>query len=339
MKFAIGYQQPDNGERFPEIVSDYREHLSEVYFPWAGAASGRAALGKARGGTDWNTQYTLEEDLVSIREQGIKLDLLFNANCYGGRAVSQSLENEVISIMSHMADFCGGADIVTTTSPAIARTVKRHFPETEVRASVNMRIGTPQAMGYVSGLFDSFYIQRDIQRDIEMVKTVKQWCDANGKGLLMLANSGCLRYCPGQSFHDNTVAHDIEIDEMKNIKDWTPHVCWHLYKKPENFAEILKATWIRPEDLHHYNELFPVVKLATRQHSHPRMVIGAYVNRQFTGDLLDLLEPGFSPIFAPQYIDNTAFPDNWFEKSSHCGTGCHDCGYCEKVLKQVLKKY
>jgi collagenase-like PrtC family protease len=339
MKFAIGYQQPKNGERFSKIITDYRKHIAEVYFPWTGCPSGRAALGGARGHTDWNAQYILEDDLVKIRKMGVKLDLLFNANCYGGRAVSQYLENEVVSIMSHLADFCGGADIVTTTSLAVARTVKRNFPQTEVRASVNMRIGTPQAMSYVAGLFDSFYICRDIQRNIQEVKKVKEWCDINGKGLFMLANSGCLRCCPGQTFHDNTVAHDGEIDEIKNIKNWTPHVCWNLYKKSDNFAEILKATWLRPDDIHHYNSIFPTVKLATRQHNHPRMVIDAYVNRCFKGDLLNLLEPGFSSIFMPYFIDNSAFPDDWFNKTSNCGNQCHNCGYCNQIIKQVLKKY
>lgn len=338
MKFALGYQQPDNGERFPEIVKDYREHIAEVYFPWIGMASGRAVLGKARGATDWNAQRTLEEDLATIKAAGVKLDLLFNANCYGAKAVSQQLENEVGSILDHLKNMEIPADVVTTTSLTIARTVKKYFPETEVRASVNMRLGTIQAMRYVAGLFDSFYIQRDIQRNLTAVREIKAWCDASGKGLYMLANSGCLRYCPGQTFHDNMVAHDAEIDEMKNIPGWTPHVCWNLYRSRENFAEILKASWIRPEDIHHYDDIFPVVKLATRQHTHPRMVIGAYASRRFNGNLLDLLEPAFSSIFAPHYIDNSAFPADWFERSSCNANGnCGNCDYCNQILEQVLK--
>lgn len=339
MKFALGYQQPENGERFPEIVRDYREHIAEVYFPWTGQASGRAVLGKTRGAVDWNARRILEEDLAAIKRMGIKLDLLFNAGCYGAKAVSQQLENEVGSVLDHLRNMKIPADVVTTTSLTVARTVKKYFPETEVRASVNMRLGTVQAMRYVSGLFDSFYIQRDIQRDLSAVRSIKTWCDASGKGLYMLANSGCLRYCPGQTFHDNMVAHDAEIDEMKNIPDWTPHVCWNLYRKPENFVEFLKATWVRPEDMHHYDDIFPVIKLATRQHSHPRMVIGAYSSRCFRGNLLDLLEPAFSSIFAPYYIDNCAFPDDWFENSAcRANGGCGSCECCGSVIRQVLKQ-
>lgn len=339
MKFIIGYQQPENGEEFLDIVNDYREHIAEVYFAWPGTASGRAALGNKRGLIDWTAQDSLTEDIYNLKKTGIKLDLLFNANCYGGRAASESLQNEVISIIDYINSICGNTDIVTTTSLAVARTVKRNFPETEVRASVNMRIGTIQAMEHLSGLFDSFYVQRDYQRNLEYDRKMKKWCDDNGKKLFALVNSGCLLFCPGQTFHDNMVAHDCEIDEMKNIPDWTPHVCWNRYRDKENYRYLLQSSWIRPEDLHHYENIFPVVKLATRQHSNPRMVIGAYTGQSFTGNLLDLLEPGFSPLLAPNYIDNTKFPDDWFDKTSKCKNNCDSCEYCRSVLEKVFSKF
>jgi hypothetical protein len=336
MDFMIGYQQPDNGEYFAEIVEDYKDRVAEVYFPWPGAASGRASLGRKRGAVDWNAQARLEDELVAIRKMGVALDLIFNANCYGAYAVSEHLENEVCSVVEHVGEVCGGLEVVTTTSLAIARTIKRNFPSVEIRASVNMRIGTVQAMEHLAGLFDSFYLQRDLQRNLDYAKKMKNWCGQNGKGLYILANSGCLRFCPGQVFHDNLVAHDAEIDEVKNIPDWTPHVCWNRYRKEENRHYILSSTWIRPEDLKNYDGIFDKVKLATRQHSHPRMVIDAYVNGSFGGNLLNLFEPSFAPAFAPAEVSNDKFPADWFDKTSTCNGECHECGYCEKVFGQVL---
>ena len=345
MKFAVGYQLADregleNGEdeSFVDIVGDYREHIAELYFPWGDMASGRAALLSRRGYTDWTGQRRMEEELIAIKKMGVRLDLLFNANCYGGLAVSEQLENQVGSILEHFEELTGGVDIVTTTSPAIARTVKKYFPKVEVRASVNMRIGTVQGMNYVGGLFDSYYVQRDVQRDIAYVRELKAWADANGKKLCMLANSGCLRFCSGQTFHDNLVAHEKEIDETKNIANWTPHVCWHWYKDQKNWPAILQASWVRPEDLHHYEGIFEVVKLATRMHAHPRMVIGAYAERKFRGNLLDLLEPGYGPAFAPWLIDSTKMPGDWFARTSTCGARCHECAYCAKALEGAMWK-
>ena len=56
-----------------------------------------------------------------MRAMGVRLDLLFNANCYGARAVSRALENEVLTLLAHLEDVAGGADTVTTTSLAVAR--------------------------------------------------------------------------------------------------------------------------------------------------------------------------------------------------------------------------
>lgn len=340
MKFAVGYQLHEEGETsFLDIVREYHEHIGEVYFPWGNMPSGRAALTTRRGYVDWHGQQRLEEDLAAIRKMGIRLDLLFNANCYGQYALSEHLQNKVGSILEHLGDVVGGVDTVTTTSPMIARTVKQYFPQIEVRASVNMRIGTIEAMRYVADLFDGYYIQRDFNRDLAYIQEVKAWADSEGKNIYLLANSGCLRCCPGQSFHDNLVAHEAEIDEMKNIANWTPHVCWNYLRQQEHWPAVLQATWIRPEDLHHYDDLFPLVKLATRMHAHPRMVVHAYVQRKFRGNLLDLFEPGFSPAFAPYILDSTKFPADWFAHTSTCNRLCHRCHYCQDVLGQLLTSF
>ena len=337
IQFAVGYQLPENlDDSFVGLVRDYRDRVAEVYFPWGGDASGRAALGRQRGLTDWTAQARLEDDLRALRALGIELDLLFNANCYGAGAVSQALENHVGSVLAHLQEAVGGVDIVTTTSPMVAHVVRTWFPEIEIRASVNMRIGTIAAMQHLGEAFDSFYLQRDRQRDLAYVREVKAWCDGAGKKLCLLANSGCLRHCPAQTFHANLVAHDAEVDERRNVTDWNAHLCRRLYADRANWPALLQSTWIRPEDTHHYDGLCHVVKLATRMHQRPRMVLHAYCRDQYRGNLLDLLEPGHGPDFAPYALLNDRLPDDWFEQTSTCDGRCHACDYCEEALKQAL---
>jgi collagenase-like PrtC family protease len=85
--------------------------------------------------------------------------------------------NLVRSVIAHLQE-SSGLDLVTTTSLAIAKTVKEDFPGVEVRASVNMRLGTVKAMEYVATLFDSFYVQREYNRDLERIGELKQWAMA-----------------------------------------------------------------------------------------------------------------------------------------------------------------
>lgn len=337
MKFAVGFQLYEPGEEpFSKIVQAYQAHISEVFFAWQDIPTGRSGVATMHGFTDWTAQQRTEEELRALKEMGIKLDLLFNGNCYGAYALSEKLANTVVSVIRHLEDAVGGVEIVTTTSPAIAHTIKKHFPEIEVRASVNMRIGTIKGMEYLSDLFDSFHVMREYNRDLPHLRMLRDWADKAGKKLILLANSGCFTHCSGQSFHDNLVAHEAEICEVSNLPDFTPYVCWRALKNRENWHMLLENTWIRPEDLHHYDELFDTVKLATRMHNLPGMVIDAYTRRSYYGNTLDLFEPGFGRALAPYIIDNKAFPEDWFLRTSQCGKNCDSCGYCKKVLDQVL---
>lgn len=337
MRFAVGYQLADPDEApFSTLVQRYRDQIGEVYFPWGDLPSGRAALTRRRGYTDWTGQARLEEDLLALREMGLNLDLLFNANCYGGEAVSVSLQNQVISILDHLEELVGGVDTVTTTSPAIAWVIKQQYPRIELRASVNMRIGTVRGMQYLAHLFDGYYVQRDSQRNLEYVEELLAWAREEGKRLYMLANSGCLAFCSGQSFHDNLVAHEAQIDEAIRIEGFRPHTCWNYLADRSHWPVVLQSSWVRPEDLHHYEQIFPLVKLATRMHAMPQAVLEAYTKGRWRGNLLDLFEPGYGPAFAPYIVDNNAFPDDWFAQTSTCDRRCHRCGYCAAVLERVL---
>jgi collagenase-like PrtC family protease len=339
IQFAVGYQLADPDEpSFVEIVREHREHIAEVYFPWPGHPSGRSAIAVSGDGLDAAACERFEADLRALRAMGVKLDLLFNANCYGGDGMSRDLEREVVRVLDDLTRVAGGADIATTTSPAIAHILKAHAPHVERRASVNMRIGTVEGMQYLSHLFDSYHVQRDFNRNLEHLRDLKTWADANGKKLIMLANSGCLRHCSGQTFHDNLVAHESEVCRADNLNDFMPYTCWNHLRDRANWPVVLQATWVRPEDLHHYDGLFQVVKLATRLHERPHIVIRAYAERRYRGNLLDLFEPGFSPAFAPHVIDNDRFPADWFARTRTCDRRCHHCAYCAGALEHALVK-
>jgi len=338
LKFAVGYQFRDNADERPfiEIVNKYKDSIAEIYFPWLDGASGRASPVNRRGYINWEGQEQLISDLKFFKKIGIKTDLLFNANCYGQYAMSSFLENNVNSILDYLDIVIGGVDIVTTTSLAIAHAVKQRKSDIEIRASVNMRIGTVKGMEYVAHLFDSFYVQREFNREFSILEELTNWARCNGKKLYMLANSGCMNYCSGQTFHDNMVAHGNEIEEIEPMANWNPHMCWKYLNNEENWVCVLQNSWVRPEDIYRYEKFFTVVKLATRMHALPGMVIGAYVSGRHYGNLLDLFEPGFGPVFAPYVIDNTRFPKDWFDKVTSCNKKCHMCDYCKNVLKQVI---
>lgn len=332
LKLSVGYQYGGT-ELFSNIIRAYADGIEEVYFSWGAEPNGRPAPYTQN---DFCThQSAILDELRLIKSLGIKLDLLFNANCYGSDAISVALSERVYFVVEFLQTEGVCPDIITTTSPAIAHMIKKRYDGMEVKASVNMKIGTIKGMEYVSHLFDSFCIAKECNRDIERITTLKEWAKANEKKLTMLANSGCMRDCSGQIFHDNMVAHEAGIAQ-KSCMEFLPYMCWNYLKERNHFPAVLQNTWIRPEDIGHYEGLVDTVKLATRTHRLPGMVIDAYYRRRYAGNLLDLFEPGFGPAFAPYVVDTSKIPVDFWKKTTQCDKLCHRCDYCKTVMENAL---
>lgn len=331
MKFSIGYQLPDADDSIYEIVRDYRESISSVYFSMAGHASARSAI-------ESELAEDMIEELQAINGMGVPCTLLYNANCYGGGAISGGFRDELVWEIGALADRIDLREI-TTTSPFVAKVAKEHFPEIRVCASVNMWIGSPQAMEYLGENFDGYYMQREYNRDFKHIARMKRWCDAHGKTLKLLANSGCMYNCAFHTFHDNLVAHEAQVSRGDNAFSKYPSPCWdymHGLPSREAAATFLRESWIRPEDVKHYEEYFSEMKLATRMHSNPRRVVMAYARGKFRGNMFDLTEPSFSKRFSAHILDATKFPEDWFERTGSCGRMCESCGYCREAAEKML---
>ncbi len=336
MRFAVGYQfMGEDKEPFASIVEDYRGNISEVYFALPGHASGRSPVCEPAANDFQASAAAMLDELKAISETGIPLTLLMNAACYGDEAISAAFADRIRGMLDGI---CGRLHItaVTTTSPFVAGIVKAHAGGLETRASVNMRIGSVAGMEYLAYCFDGYYLKREHNRDLAQIELMKHWCDEHGKKLYLLANSGCLRECSAQTFHDNLVAHETGVKGLPSQPRKFPVPCWDFLSKKENSHRFLCNSWIRPENVHHYERWFTDVKLATRCNPSPRMVIDAYVRGKFRGNLLDILEPNYSSLYPQSVLDNTLIPDDWFDRVCACDKNCHRCGYCAEIWNRAF---
>ena len=300
LKFSVGYQDRDDVS-FSQIVKNYIGAIDEVYFSFINCASGRSMIGNIGGYYDYSLQERLISEITKIKKLGVKLNLLLNSNCNGAYALSISHEKKVISILEYLESVNCYPSVITTCSPVTAQIVHNYDNSIDVRASVNMRISTIKGVQYLENVFDSFCVSRDINRDLNALKKISNYVRERGKKITILANSGCLRNCSMQTFHDNAVAHEHEIIEKANLPWAGKSTSCHAYlSKIENRSAFLENTWIRPEDIDNYEELVDNVKLATRMHELPAMVIDAYFHRRYYGNLADLFEPGHGRTFAPK---------------------------------------
>ena len=282
-------------------IIERRDGIYEVYFSWGDIPNGRSSQLLSNRLAPWEMQAWQTGALARLREAGIPLNLLFNGNCYGKDSQSRAFFHKIGDVVDYVSTHYG-LHSVTTTSPLIAKFIKANFEGLETRASVNMEIGTAEGMEYLAEYFDGYYMKREYNRDFAVIKGLKAWCDENGKRLYLLANSGCLNFCSAHVFHDNLVAHENEIAAMDNAYGFSG-VCRDFLKNEANYSRLYERTnFVRPEDMHLYEEYFAAAKLATRVHRAPGTVLDSYLKGKYSGDLLRLLEPEHS--IYPYVLEN-----------------------------------
>ena len=299
MKYMVGLKSTEEG--FLENIKKNKQNIYEIYFSWGDIPNGRTSQMESDIYTPWEMQDMQRNALTELSKEGIALNLLFNANCYGKDSQSRAFFHKVGTVIDYV-ESTYGLQSITTTSPLIAKFVKNNFEHLEVRASVNMEIGTVQGMEYLADYFDSYYMIRQLNRDFEATKTLHKWCNENGKKMFMLANSGCLNNCSAHNFHDNLVAHEAEIAQMDNAYDFHG-ICKEYLKNEKHYQALIYHTnFVRPEDMHLYEPYFEAAKLATRIHRNPSMVVNSYMREKYSGNILELLEPAHN--IYPYVIEN-----------------------------------
>ena len=334
-KFAFGYFFGQRaGHSFRDLAEQYAPFLREVCFPWPGLLSARELDGDPA-----VLRKQLVDDLLFCRSKGMRLDLLADATCYGDDAFKVFQREDYLGHLKAMADAGVTPEIVTSVSPYIAAITKKFSEAVERRASVNMKLFSTLAMEYVSPEFDSLFIGRDVQRDLPTMKTFAAWANKNGRKLCMVANSACLRFCPWQRFHETLCAHHFPhaLAEMKRVS--MPSTLCAGMVAEKRYEEILRGSWIRPEDLHRYEPYVSIVNLSTQVAARPDLILRAYTSGSYDGDLLLLLDHDYSSKLTPMVFDNKAFPADWSEGkiAGLCASDCTHCGKCADTLKRVLK--
>ena len=334
MKFIVGYPTRAVPGFVDEIISA-KDVIHEVYFAFGDMPNGRNSVG-IDGELPFERQMRLMDDLKRFADNGIKLNLLFNGNCYGADSQSRAFFNKIGEITDYIQSHFLLSSI-TTSSPLIAKFIGENFEGIDRRASVNMEIGNPTGMSYVKDYFDSLYLKREFNRDKRALLEMKSWCEDNGKTMYLLANSGCLNFCSAHTFHDNLVSHEAEISKMDNGYEFTG-VCGDFLKDPEGLKLYLQRTnFIRPEDLELYEGLVPAVKLATRVNKAPARVLRAYINRRYRGSVMELLEPDHSGLLFPSIVDNSEIPRDFGKTVFECDKNCSACGKCIEAMERATK--
>ena len=368
MAFSVGTNWDD------ELIGACAEYREVTDF-FASLPSAVVGHGRPIRSVPKVTREEMRRHVDLIHRRGCTFTYLLNAPSLGGRQFEPEIRNRIVELLDWLADI--GVDAVTVSLPDLLALTKRHHPQTSVKVSHNSTVlSTEQARMYQELGADLICLMRSTHRRFDLLKEMVETLSVP---VQLIATSGCVNGCVNMVslYHMSQTA-----SLTREGREDTPHgrhgqgfcFSWCHARKLEKPEEILKAAFIRPEDLHRYEEIgVSEFKLDTRVLSTPAIMqrVKAYHDRRWEGDLQGLISvfqlayetrvgtqmgtglsakcevrgAEFERFFALAEhvdfgkllkLDNRAV-DGFIKGilKKPCPASCESCDYCERVAKKA----
>lgn len=310
------------------------------------------------------------QHIREAHQNNLKFNYLLNAVSLDNLELTRAGQKKLRSLIDWLIDI--RVDGVTVSIPYLLRLIKKNYPQLKVSVSIFAGINSVERAKYWEELgADELALSPfDLTRNFSLLRKIRKNIKCK---LKLIANLNCLYHCPFFLYHGVLESHSSQSFHSGFMVDWCRISCrYRQLKDPLNF---IRATWIRPEDLHYYEEVgIDRIKLVNRTWTTKAIstVVTTYLNQRYDGNLLDLFSSPakdiafqkrdffreiryyFHPfkinVFklyqaknllgeAEIYIDNRAL-DGFIEHflKEDCATkSCEECGYCARVAEKVVK--
>ena len=239
-------------------------------------------------------------DYVSrTHEAGIEFNYLINASAMGNLEYTREGQRELDGLLEWLDEI--GVDSVTVANLFFLRAVKRRHPRLKVRVSSHRYTDNARKVRFwVDNGADYVVVSEvNIHRELEVLESMQR--AAGGVELQLIVNNWCRQDCAIAGSHAVGLSAASQSGAKGFPLDYCSLVCNDLrLREPVNY---LRANWIRPEDLHIYEDLgFHNFKIVERNTPTSLLLLRAkaYAERSYEGNLLDL-------------VQNYAYPEEAFE--------------------------
>ena len=300
---------------------------------------------------DYITKY-----IQKVHDNNMEFSYLLNAPCMNNMEDDPTYHKELLNYLQWISDI--GADNVIITIPFLIQLVKEQFPNLKIRVSTIAHINSVNRAKFYERLgATEFTPDVMINRDF---KTLENMRKSIGMKIVLLLTDGCLYQCPFRYYHYNILGHASQTHQQfeRNYVDTCILNCSVI--KFSDPTEVIKARWVRPEDLSHYEAIgIEDFKIAGRRMTTDWIVrsVKAFSSRKYDGNLVDIIQ-GFSMSHgglekkdpniklrdtvgeeskSKLFIDNSKL-DGFIEffKNQNCIAMCNDCTYCEEWAKKAI---
>lgn len=318
------------------------------------------------------TRSKIKLHVDNIHKEGLKFYYLLNSSCLGNLEWTSAGHRELTKLLTWLLDI--KIDGVVVANPYIAQHIRAKYPHLEISVSCFANVNSVEKAKFWEDLGASVITLPPVElnRDFRLLRKIRENIKCQ---LQLIVNDNCLFNCPLFIYHNNLTSHASQSKGKVGIFmfDYCFLMCKYLrIKEPANF---IRAAWIRPEDLGVYENIgvdkFKIVDRGMHTDA-IALIVDAYSKRSYKGNLYDLFnnpstslwlnKPSFlhkfKYFFHPftvnlfklyknkkvvqnikVFIDNTkldGFIDYFFNNECRYNS-CLECGYCKKVVREVLK--
>jgi collagenase-like PrtC family protease len=226
--------------------------------------------------------------VACLARHGIAFNYLLNASCLGNREWSRRWHARLARFLGSLLAM--GVRRLTVATPYLLQAIKARFPEFFVKVGIYAQVDTPRrarvwaSLGADALTLESFSINRDFGR-LRAIRSAVT-CE-----LQLIANHPCLPNCALQPYHQNGFAHASDGSRRLFVDYCFLHCSRRRLEDP---SLLVKAQWIRPEDVAAYEALgYTHFKLLERGMPSEAAIrrVAAYAARRFAGNLAALMLP------------------------------------------------
>jgi len=221
-------------------------------------------------------------------EYGLEFNYLLNTSCLDNKEWTPKGKRKIIQFIEWIVNL--DTDSITVSTPYLMELIKKYFPKVKLYISTLAGINTARKARYWEDLGASrlTLLNVDINRDFPMIREIRRNVKCQ---LKLILNSNCLNKCPLYRYHANVAAHASQSTHLSKgfVIDYCRIQC--RYQQIINPVNFINSTWIRPEDVCHYERLgIDYFKIIDRGMSTEKIlsIVKSYAARSYEGNLLDL---------------------------------------------------
>lgn len=319
--------------------------------------------GVLAGRPNWRLQDISLDFLESYVKKCLDKDITFNYTMnsifpYMRKSDLYDHKKEIQDFVKHLESI--GVYRITVASPILALII-REVSNIELELSTIAHVDTVTQLKYYHETFGINKICGSIlkNRNKEFLKKAAGYCKENGVIYELMVNEMCgvggEGYATHCAYRDSCyICHAMTVTKEENLLFDNYPMKFCMGSRNGNEESWLKMRWVRPEDLHYYEDLgLNHFKLTGRTGSTEYLakVAKAYMSESYEGNLIGLWKP-LETIYngksekeesLQDCIDNKkldGFLDHWFDgkgfecENELCGTTCN---YCRDFYIKKLK--